>query len=211
MASRASRVQSGSINGGRSYPYGLEVRLRKARELIDTEQVRRYPLAQQKFHGRSQDLNDASFLHFCRNAELQGQAYRRQSESIRKDAYADLSTAEVARRGQRRFADLTAYNVAIKPNARDGKDVKNETNKDGSGKGQMAAWKGMKISKEYEKKGGSYENEAGSDNKPTKGAPEPKSDEQKEDETKDASDDKPDDKEKEKPKANSGKKATGKK
>ncbi|KAL9011953.1 MAG: hypothetical protein Q9173_003242, partial [Seirophora scorigena] len=87
-------------------------------------------------------------------------------------------------------------------------DVKNETNKDGSGKGQMTAWK---ISKEYEKKGGSYENEAGSENKPTKGAPEPKSDEQKDDETKDASDDKPDDKEKEKPKANSGKKATGKK
>ncbi|KAL8753614.1 MAG: hypothetical protein Q9184_005372 [Pyrenodesmia sp. 2 TL-2023] len=94
-------------------------------------------------------------------------------------------------------------------------DVKNETNKDGSGKGQMAAWKGMKIAKEYEKKGGSYENEAGSENKPNKGAPEHKSDEQKDDETKDASDDKQEeekkDEKKEKPKANSGKKATGKK
>ncbi|KAL8920549.1 MAG: hypothetical protein Q9208_006171 [Pyrenodesmia sp. 3 TL-2023] len=94
-------------------------------------------------------------------------------------------------------------------------DVKNETNKDGSGKGQMAAWKGMKIAKEYEKKGGSYENEAGSENKPNKGAPEPKSDEQKDEETKDASDDKQEeekkDEKKEKPKANSGKKATGKK
>ncbi|KAI4179855.1 MAG: hypothetical protein LQ346_007103 [Caloplaca aetnensis] len=110
-------------------------------------------------------------------------------------------------------------------------DVKNETNKDGSGKGQMAAWKtraiieellicarklqGMKIAKEYEKKGGSYENEAGSQNKPAKGAPEPKSDEQKDEETKDDSDDKPQEEKKEekkeKPKANSGKKATGKK
>ncbi|KAL8978165.1 MAG: hypothetical protein Q9177_006476, partial [Variospora cf. flavescens] len=148
MASRASRVQAGSINSGRSYPYGLEVRLRKARELIDTEQL---VLARPFNHLATRSLHTVSFkpstpspksfLHFCRNAELQGQAYRRQSESIRKDAYADLSTAEVARRGQRRFADLTAYNVAIKPNARDGKDVKNETNKDGSGKGQMAAWK----------------------------------------------------------------------
>ncbi|KAL8839393.1 MAG: hypothetical protein Q9170_001787 [Blastenia crenularia] len=73
------------------------------------------------------------------------------------------------------------------------------------------ATQGQKIAKEYEKKGGDYENEAGTENKPTKGAPEPKSDEQKKDETKEASDNKPEEKEKEKPKANSGKKATGKK
>ncbi|KAL9585054.1 MAG: hypothetical protein Q9212_001744 [Teloschistes hypoglaucus] len=92
-------------------------------------------------------------------------------------------------------------------------DVKNETNKDGSGKGQMAAWKGAKIAKEYEKKGGDYENEAGSKNEPSKGAPEPKSAEEKKDETKTDAVEKKDDKkeEKEKPKANSAKKATGKK
>ncbi|KAL8678325.1 MAG: hypothetical protein Q9186_005315 [Xanthomendoza sp. 1 TL-2023] len=88
-------------------------------------------------------------------------------------------------------------------------DVKNETNKDGSGKGQMTAWKGMKISKEYEKKGGDYENEAGSKNEPSKGAPEAKSEEEKKDESK-GSDEKKEDKA-DKPKANSGKKATGKK
>ncbi|KAI4240326.1 MAG: hypothetical protein L6R42_011539, partial [Xanthoria sp. 1 TBL-2021] len=87
--------------------------------------------------------------------------------------------------------------------------VKNETNKDGSGKGQMTAWKGMKISKEYEKKGGDYENEAGSKNEPAKGAPESKSEEEKKEETK-GSDEKKEEKA-EKPKANSGKKATGKK
>ncbi|KAI4178827.1 MAG: hypothetical protein L6R41_008186, partial [Letrouitia leprolyta] len=113
--------------------------------------------------------------------------------------------------------DLKEFGVEVirteddKPKLREEvkEDVKNETNKDGSGKGQMTAWKGMKISKEYEKKGGDYENEAGSENKPAKGAPEPKSDEQKKDETKDGSDDKQEGKEK--PKANSGKKATGKK
>ncbi|KAI4216555.1 MAG: hypothetical protein LQ351_001044 [Letrouitia transgressa] len=88
-------------------------------------------------------------------------------------------------------------------------DVKNEPNKDGSGKGQMTAWKGMKISKEYEKRGGDYENEPGTENKPTKGAPEPKPDEQKQAESKEGGSDKKE--EKEKPKANSGKKATGKK
>ncbi|KAL8729661.1 MAG: hypothetical protein Q9166_004610 [cf. Caloplaca sp. 2 TL-2023] len=88
-------------------------------------------------------------------------------------------------------------------------DVKNETNKDGSGKGQMTAWKGMKISKEYEKKGGDYENEAGSKNEPAKGVPEAKSEEEKKEETK-GSEEKKEDKA-EKPKANSGKKATGKK
>ncbi|KAF7449246.1 DUF2183 multi-domain protein [Pyrenophora tritici-repentis] len=40
-------------------------------------------------------------------------------------------------------------------------EVKNETNKDGGGKGQWSAWKASKLSKEYEKKGGGYENEAG--------------------------------------------------
>ncbi|KAI4137863.1 MAG: hypothetical protein L6R39_007065, partial [Caloplaca ligustica] len=119
---------------------------------------------------------------------------------------------KVARGGQGRFEDLSASNSTSRPNARDAVDVKNETNKDGSGKGQMAAWKGMKIAKEYEKKGGGYENEPGTENKPNKGPPESKSDEQKKEEkgeTKEGSDDKQD--EKEKPKANSGKKATGKK
>ncbi|KAL8673426.1 MAG: hypothetical protein Q9168_002169 [Polycauliona sp. 1 TL-2023] len=68
---------------------------------------------------------------------------------------------------------------------------------------------GMKISKEYEKKGGDYENEAGSKNEPAKGAPESKSEEEKKEETK-GSDDKKEEKA-EKPKANSGRKATGKK
>ncbi|KAF2257302.1 hypothetical protein BU26DRAFT_599821 [Trematosphaeria pertusa] len=54
-------------------------------------------------------------------------------------------------------------------------DVKNETNKDGGGKGQWSAWKAAKLSKEYEKKGGSYENSPGSKNEPKKGAPQPKS------------------------------------
>ncbi|KAG8533726.1 uncharacterized protein KY384_001467 [Bacidia gigantensis] len=87
-------------------------------------------------------------------------------------------------------------------------DVKQMPNKDGGGKGQMAAWKAGKISEEYEKRGGGYENEAGSANEPTKGAPKPKSDEKKAKEVKDsgAGDQKDD-----KPKANSGKKATGKK
>ncbi|OAL51139.1 hypothetical protein IQ07DRAFT_413446 [Pyrenochaeta sp. DS3sAY3a] len=53
-------------------------------------------------------------------------------------------------------------------------DVKNETNKDGGGKGQWSAWKAAKLSKEYEKKGGGYENEAGSKNEPKKGTPEKK-------------------------------------
>ncbi|KAL8779102.1 MAG: hypothetical protein Q9203_001597 [Teloschistes exilis] len=113
-------------------------------------------------------------------------------------------------------------------NAPDLADVKNETNKDGSGKGQMTAWKaalrvaslipsfhlqGAKIAKEYEKKGGDYENEAGSKNEPSKGAPEPKSAEEKKDEAKTDAAEKKDDKkdDKEKPKANSAKKATGKK
>jgi hypothetical protein len=41
-----------------------------------------------------------------------------------------------------------------------------------------------KLSKEYEAKGGEYENEAGSKNEPKKGAPTPKSDEKKDKEVK---------------------------
>ncbi|KAL9007013.1 MAG: hypothetical protein Q9188_000217 [Gyalolechia gomerana] len=152
-----------------------------------------------------------SFFSFFRNAELKGKAYRCMTFSHASDGCttADPSIAEIARRGQRRSASSLALIFANKSKARLSTDVKNETNKDGSGKGQMTAWKGMKISKEYEKKGGDYENEAGTENKPAKGAPEPKSDEQKKDETKDGSDQKQEGKEK--PKANSGKKATGKK
>ncbi|EOD44546.1 hypothetical protein UCRNP2_8741 [Neofusicoccum parvum UCRNP2] len=54
------------------------------------------------------------------------------------------------------------------------KEVQSETNKDGSGKGQWSAWKSAKLSKEYEKRGGDYENEAGSKNEPKKGVPEEK-------------------------------------
>lgn len=63
-------------------------------------------------------------------------------------------------------------------------DVKAETNKDGSGKGQWSAWKATKLSKEYEAKGGDYENEAGSKNEPVKGAPHAKSNEKKDSEGK---------------------------
>lgn len=48
-------------------------------------------------------------------------------------------------------------------------------NSQGSGKGQMAAWKSAKAVKLYEEKGGSYEQKAGSKNEPAKGKPEPKS------------------------------------
>lgn len=70
-------------------------------------------------------------------------------------------------------------------------EVKNQPNKDvcgprsllydrtkliqGSGKGQMAAWKSAKAAKLYEERGGSYEAKAGSKNEPTKGKPEAKS------------------------------------
>ncbi|KAF1963012.1 hypothetical protein CC80DRAFT_396510, partial [Byssothecium circinans] len=64
-------------------------------------------------------------------------------------------------------------------------DVKNETNKDGGGKGQWSAWKAAKLSKEYEKKGGSYENSPGSKNEPRKGTPQPKSGTKKKNEEKD--------------------------
>ncbi|KAH9865062.1 hypothetical protein IAQ61_009008 [Plenodomus lingam] len=54
-------------------------------------------------------------------------------------------------------------------------EVKQKTNKDGGGKGQWSAWKATELSKEYERRGGGYENEAGSKNEPKKGAPQPKS------------------------------------
>ncbi|KAH6618587.1 hypothetical protein C7974DRAFT_400430 [Boeremia exigua] len=92
-------------------------------------------------------------------------------------------------------------------------DVKAKPNKDGSGKGQMAAWKAAEISKEYEKQGGGYENEAGSKNEPKKGEPEAKSDSKKKAEEKKADAKKDSEEEQEapasaqKPKANVGKKA----
>ncbi|KAL8933523.1 MAG: hypothetical protein Q9211_005736 [Gyalolechia sp. 1 TL-2023] len=160
---------------------------------------------------KSPTTTSKSLFRSFRNAELKGEAHRCTtfSDAFNGWTTADPSIAEIARRGQRRSANSIAPTFANESNARLSADVKNETNKDGSGKGQMTAWKGMKLSKEYEKKGGDYENEAGSENKPAKGAPEPKSDEQKKDETKDGSDEKQEGKEK--PKANSGKKATGKK
>ncbi|KAK0707388.1 hypothetical protein B0H67DRAFT_449341, partial [Lasiosphaeris hirsuta] len=50
-------------------------------------------------------------------------------------------------------------------------ETKQEPSKSGDGRGQWSAWKGMKLAKEYERQGGEYENEAGSKNKPEKGAP----------------------------------------
>jgi hypothetical protein len=127
-------------------------------------------------------------------------------------------------------------------------EVKQQPNKDGSGKGQMAAWKvqyfstplpqipnwnhrtntrkpqAAKIGKGYEARGGDYENEPGSKNKPEKGAPQKKSEAAKKAETsasKSASNnnnskpkpeaDDGDDEEKgdEKPRANEGRKARG--
>jgi hypothetical protein len=105
-------------------------------------------------------------------------------------------------------------------------DVKNETNKDGGGKGQWSAWKvcrqnillhrtyvdhlqAAKLSKEYEKKGGSYENSPGSKNVPQKGTPQPKSsDKKKAEEKKDEKEDgeQEDEGNIEKPKANTSKK-----
>ncbi|KAF2190762.1 hypothetical protein K469DRAFT_519536, partial [Zopfia rhizophila CBS 207.26] len=51
-------------------------------------------------------------------------------------------------------------------------EVKKETNNDGGGKGSWSAWKGAKLSKEYEKRGGGYESEPGSKNEPKTGTPE---------------------------------------
>ncbi|KAJ4994423.1 hypothetical protein SVAN01_00252 [Stagonosporopsis vannaccii] len=97
-------------------------------------------------------------------------------------------------------------------------EVKQKPNKDGGGKGQMAAWKAAEISKEYEKQGGGYENEAGSKNEPKKGAPEAKSDSKKKAEEKQSDSKKEESKDDaeeqqeapanaQKPKANVGKKA----
>ncbi|KAK1913536.1 hypothetical protein P3342_005473 [Pyrenophora teres f. teres] len=76
-------------------------------------------------------------------------------------------------------------------------EVKNETNKDGGGKGQWSAWKASKLSKEYEKKGGGYENEAGSKNEPKKGAPKKKAEGKKKAEEKEVDEGKVDEKEEE--------------
>lgn len=54
-------------------------------------------------------------------------------------------------------------------------EIQQEPNKSGDGKGQWAAWKGMKLAKEYEAHGGSYENDPGSKNEPKMGAPVAKS------------------------------------
>ncbi|EIW73090.1 hypothetical protein TREMEDRAFT_20174, partial [Tremella mesenterica DSM 1558] len=62
--------------------------------------------------------------------------------------------------------------------------IKNEGNKDGSGKGQWAAWKATKLSQAYEAEGGDYENQPGSKNEPKSGAPQPKSENKKTAETK---------------------------
>ena len=149
-------------------------------------------------------------------------------------------------------------------------EVKNETNKDGGGKGQWSAWKvsahyilcyglhvhafwrctycardarhtletsdpyqviklvshpltplqATKLSKEYEKRGGNYENSPGSKNEPAKGTPQPKSSGKKKSEEKKSEDKQVDkeespspqeeekeDKGNEKPKANTAKKA----
>ena len=165
-------------------------------------------------------------------------------------------------------APISGVTISFLANAPSIIDVKQMPNKDGGGKGQMAAWKvspgfkallraaasrsttesqyhthaaqhlpypsftnalmhsqAGKISEEYEKRGGGYENEPGSKNEPTKGAPTPKSDAKKDAEVKEDGGDeekteekepeketeKEKEKEKEKPKANSGKKATGNK
>ncbi|VBB80350.1 Putative protein of unknown function [Podospora comata] len=61
-------------------------------------------------------------------------------------------------------------------------EIKQEPNKSGDGKGQWAAWKGMKLAKEYEKAGGGYENEPGSKNEPKSGTPVAKSKKKKNEE-----------------------------
>ena len=58
-------------------------------------------------------------------------------------------------------------------------EIQQEPNKSGGGQGQWSAWKGVKLAKEYEKRGGGYENEAGSKNEPQKGAPRAKSEQKK--------------------------------
>ncbi|KAG7284521.1 hypothetical protein NEMBOFW57_010896 [Staphylotrichum longicolle] len=58
-------------------------------------------------------------------------------------------------------------------------EIQQEPNKSGDGKGQWAAWKGMKLAKEYEAHGGGYENDPGSKNEPKSGAPVAKSESKK--------------------------------
>ncbi|RYP87658.1 hypothetical protein DL770_004737 [Monosporascus sp. CRB-9-2] len=62
-------------------------------------------------------------------------------------------------------------------------EIKQEPNKSGGGEGQWSAWKASKLAKEYEKRGGDYENEPGSKNEPRKGTPRPKSEAKKASET----------------------------
>lgn len=62
-------------------------------------------------------------------------------------------------------------------------EIKQEPNKSGGGEGQWAAWKASKLAKEYEARGGGYENEAGSRNEPKQGEPEKKSEGKKREET----------------------------
>ncbi|KAM7220386.1 hypothetical protein V8F06_004165 [Rhypophila decipiens] len=50
-------------------------------------------------------------------------------------------------------------------------EIKQEPNKSGDGKGQWAAWKAVKLAKEYEAQGGEYENQPGSKNEPKTGKP----------------------------------------
>ncbi|KAH6843253.1 hypothetical protein B0I37DRAFT_357233 [Chaetomium sp. MPI-CAGE-AT-0009] len=51
-------------------------------------------------------------------------------------------------------------------------EIQQEPSKSGDGKGQRAAWKGMKlVKKKYEAHGGGYENDLGSKNEPKTGAP----------------------------------------
>ncbi|KAI1637785.1 hypothetical protein F4809DRAFT_640261 [Biscogniauxia mediterranea] len=52
-------------------------------------------------------------------------------------------------------------------------EIKQEPNKSsgGGGQGQWSAWKANKLAKEYERRGGDYENRAGSKNEPRRGEP----------------------------------------
>ncbi|MCJ1469577.1 hypothetical protein MMC07_008212 [Pseudocyphellaria aurata] len=102
-------------------------------------------------------------------------------------------------------------NTELYEETKDG--IKNETNKDGSGKGQWSAWKATKLAKAYEEAGGEYENEPGSKNEPNKGSPEPKAEAKKDEELKkEQSSGKETEQQKKdkvnKPKANSGKKSS---
>lgn len=64
-------------------------------------------------------------------------------------------------------------------------EIQQEPNKSGGGQGQWAAWKGMKLAKEYEAQGGGYKNQPGSKNEPKKGAPNAKGESKKQQETDD--------------------------